>query len=228
MEAQEIWAVSLFSQVENMKNNRNIPFCLTSKISDFDKALSEDIASAIREQRKTILPRDNVFGYTHGTRWHTRTSENSGKNEVDEMQVHSIETAIPFQEIVDNNLDALARYKNAIVSGLMQELMRSIYQTVSDSVGKTGNIVDAKGGGFKAEQFVAMLEKIEFGVDRDGNVSFPEIHAGPKLAKQILQELSAQGPEFEKRIQEITQRKSEAALEREEERKSKFPKNGDC
>lgn len=209
-----------------MKNDRIIPFRLTSKISDFDNAFSEDIAALLRAQRRTILPSDNVFGYTHGTRWLTRTNENSGNNEADEMHLHSVETNLPFQDIVDNDLDALARYRNAIVSGMMQELMRSMYQTISDSTTKTGNVVDAKGGGFKAEQFIEMLEKIEFGVDRDGNVSFPEIHAGPELVEKMLRELSAQGPEFEKRVQEITKRKSEAALEKEEERKSKFPKHG--
>lgn len=209
-----------------MKNDRIIPFRLSSKISDFAKAFSEDIAAVLREQRKDILPGDNVFGYVHGTRWLTRTTEKSDNNDADEMQVHSIEASLPFQDIVDNDLDALIRYRNAIVSGLMQELMRSMYQTVSDSTAKTGNVVGAKGGGFKAEQFIEMLEKIEFGVDRNGNVSFPEIHAGPELAEKMLKELSSQGPEFEKRVQEITKRKSEAALEEEEKRKSKFPKHG--
>lgn len=140
---------------------------------------------------------------------------------------HTAETNLPFQEIVDNDLDTLARHRNAIVNGLMQEFMRSMYQTIRDSTTKTGNVVDARGGGFKAEQFIEMLEKIEFGVDRDGNVSFPEIHAGPKLLEKMLRELSTQGPEFEKKVHEITKRKSEAALEKEEERKSKFPKHGD-
>lgn len=211
-----------------MKNDRIIPFRMTSNISDFNKASFKDISAVLREQRKAILSSDNIFGYSHGVRWQTRTTEKSENDEVDEMQVHSIETNLPFQDIVDNDLDALMKYKNSIVSGMMQELMRTMYQTVSDTADKTGNVVDAKGGGFKAEQFIEMLEKIEFGVDRAGNISFPEFHAGPELAEKILKELSTQGPEFEKRVQEITKQKSEAALENEEERKSKFPKRGDA
>lgn len=195
-------------------------------ISDFDKALSEDVAIAIKEQRKVVLSGDNVFGYTHGTRWHTRTEETTDENETNEMQKHTTEVEIPFQDIIDNNLEALTRYRNTIVSGMMQELMRVMYETVNESTKRTGNVVDAKGGGFKAEQYIEMLEKIEFGVDRNGNVSFPEIHAGPELVEKMLKELSAQGPEFEKRVQEITQNKSEAALKREAERKSKFPSRG--
>lgn len=195
-------------------------------ISDFDKALSEDVASTIKEQRKAVLPGDNVFGYTHGTRWHARSAETKDENEINEMQKHTMEVEIPFRDIVDNNLDALARYRDTLVSGMIQEFMRFMYETVSESTKKTGNVVDAKGRGFKAEQFIEMLEKIEFGVDRNGNVSFPEIHAGPELAEKMLKELSAQGPEFEKRVQEITQKKSEAAVKREAERKYKFPNPG--
>lgn len=209
-----------------MTEIQSIPFRLSSMISDFDKAMSHDVANAIKEQRKAILPGDNVFGYTHGTRWHTRTAETKDENEINEMQTHSTEVKIPFQDIIDNDLEALARYKNTLVSGMMQELMSVMYQTVNESTKRTGNVVDAKGGGFKVEQFIEMLEKIEFGVDRNGNISFPEIHAGPELAEKMLSELSAQGPEFEKRVQEITQEKSEAALKREVERKSKFPSRG--
>jgi hypothetical protein len=209
-----------------MTEIQKIPFRLSSIISDFDKALSEDVAIAIKEQRKAVLPGDNVFGYTHGTRWHTRTTETNEENEINEMQRHSTEVEISFQDILDNDLEALARYRNTLVSGMMQELMSVIYQTVSESTEKTGNVVNAKGGGFKAEQFIEMLQKIEFGVDRDGNVSFPEIHAGPELAEKMLKELSSQGPEFEKRVQEITREKSEAALKREAGRKSKFPSRG--
>ena len=209
-----------------MTEIRCIPFRLSSMISDFDKALSEDVAITMKEQRKVVIPGNNVFGYTHGTKWHTITTETKNENEINEMQKHTTEVEISFQDIIDNNLEALEKYKNKLVSGFMQELMMVVYETVSESTKRTGNVVDAKGGGFKAEQFIEMLEKIEFGVDRNGNVSLPEIHAGPELAEKMLKELSAQGPEFEKRVQEITQKKSESALKREAERRSKFPSRG--
>jgi len=207
-----------------MEEKRTIPFCLTDKISDFEEAIAEDIRAAIREERKTIISSDNVFGYTHGKQWRTRIPEDGDESESGKMRAHTSEVEIPFQEIVDNDLGALARYKASVVNGLMQEFMSTMYETISESTQKSGNIVKSGGGGFRAEQFIEMLEKIEFGVDRNGNVSLPQIHAGPELVRQMLQELSAQGPEFEKRVQEIIQRKAAAALEREDERKSKFPK----
>lgn len=206
-----------------MQVNRIIPFSLAPRVSEFDQALFEDIASSLDEKRCEIIPRENVMGYSHGTRWRARTTGNSEENEDGEMKVHSSEVSVPFQEIVDNNLDALAQYRRTIIDGVMQEFMNTLYQTISQSTDKTGNVVNANGGPFQAEQFIEMLEKIEFGVDRNGNVSFPEIHAAPELAQRMLQELSSQGPEFEQRVQEITKRKSEAALAREEDRKSRFP-----
>tara|TARA_A100001391_G_C5050876_1_gene273402 strand:- start:510 stop:1115 length:606 start_codon:yes stop_codon:yes gene_type:complete len=199
---------------------------MTSQLSEFDAALSDDVAAAMREQRRSVFSGNNVYSYSHGTRWHSRSTEESADDEDDEMQVHSMEVRVTFEEIVANDVGALSRYVNAVVSGMMQELMRAMYQALNESTEKTGNVVNAKGGGFKAEQFIEMLEKIEFGVDRNGNVSFPEIHAGPELAEKMLKELSAQGPGFEERVRKITQKKSQAALEKEGERKSRFPRRG--
>lgn len=210
-----------------MKERQIIPFRFTSKISEFDAEMLEDIGSSLQEQRKAILPSENVFKYTHGKKWRTIIAENNDQDDDGQMQTHSSEIQIPVQEVVDNDLGSLVRYRNSIVSGLIKDLMQSIYQAVNDSTEKTGNVIGAKSGSFTAEHFVEMLEKIEFGVDRDGNVSLPEIHASPELVKKMLQVLSVQGSEFEKRVQEITQRKSEAALARENDRKSKFPKHGD-
>ena len=207
-----------------MKERRVMPFRLSSKTSEFDGALNEELSSKLQEQTRAMISRENALGYSHGTKWRTRTSENDGGDNEGEMQLHSSEVAIPFQEIVDNDLSSLGRYQNTIISGMMQQFMCSLYQTLNAATAKTGNVVDAKGSEFKAEQFIELLEKIEFGVDREGNVSMPEIHAGPGLAEKMLQELYSQGADFEERVQEIIKRKSEAALAKEEERKSKFPK----
>jgi len=212
--------------IKNMKEPRVIPFRLSSKLSEFDRAFNEDLATKLQEQTRTIISGENALGYSHGKKWRTRTANSDGEANDGEMKTHSSEVAIPFQEIVDNDLHSVSRYQNIMISGMMQEFMSSFYQVISDASAKTGNVVDGKGEGFKAELFVEVLEKIEFGVDQEGKVSMPQIHAGPELADKIFRELSAQGPEFEEKVQKIIKRKSEEALEREEDRKSKFPKLG--
>jgi len=207
-----------------MKETRAIPFRLSLKSSEFDRACNEDLATKLKEQTRLVISGENALGFSHGTKWRTRTAENNGVADDGKMQLHSSEVAIPFQEVVDNDLSSLARYQNTIISGMMQGFMNSLYQTISATTEKTGNVVDAKGGGFKAEQFVEMLEKIEFGVDKEGSVSMPEMHVGPGMAERMLQELYSQGSKFEEHVQGIIKRKSEAALAREEKRKSKFPK----
>ena len=206
---------------------RILPLRFSSQLREFEGALHEDTATAIREQRKVVLPGDNVYGYTHGRRWRTTTIETNNNSEEGVMQEHSTEIEIPFQSIVDNDLGILERYQAQLVSGIIQELMRTIYQAISESTEKTGNTVGGGEGGFKADHFLEMLEKIEFGVDRNGKVSFPEIHAGPELVKKIMHELTSQGAKFEARVQELISKKSKAALEREDERKARFPKFSD-
>ena len=103
--------------------------------------------------------------------------------------------------------------------------MEAMYRTVHEATEKTGNKVSVKEEGSQAEAFVKMLETIEFGVDRDGNPSIPEIHASPEVADKMFKELSSQGPEFEKRIEEIKARKIGEALDKEQERLSKYITN---
>jgi hypothetical protein len=71
-----------------------------------------------------------------------------------------------------------------------------------------------------------MLEKIEFGVDRDGNVTLPQIHAAPNVVDEIHRVLTSQGPDFERRVERVKREKIKAALKKEESRKARFPREG--
>ena len=209
-----------------MSNDHPVPFRFKQRVEDFSHAVDEDVVSALRDARSSIIPSDNVYGYSHGTKWRTQPTEDGDSS--GELQLHSFEFAMPFERIVNNDVAAISDYKDEIIQRLMDGFMRMMYETVNAATEKTGNIVSTKGGPFKAEYFIEMLEKIEFGVDRQGNVTLPEIHTGPGVTEKMLTELSAQGPEFQQRVEEIKARKSETALEKEAQRKSKFPKrNGD-
>ncbi len=68
---------------------------------------------------------------------------------------------------------------------------------------------------------------MEFGVDKEGNVSRPELVLHPDTARRLQDELSKQGPEFRQAIQVLTDQKVADALRREQERLSRFKPAGD-
>ena len=67
-----------------------------------------------------------------------------------------------------------------------------------------------------------MFRKLELGVDRDGNVSMPQIHVGPELYARLPEEMSKVPPELSAEIERVKAEKIKEALDREAERKGKF------
>jgi hypothetical protein len=67
-----------------------------------------------------------------------------------------------------------------------------------------------------------MLKKVEFGVDREGNVCLPEMHVAPDMAEKIVNELKSQPPEYSAEVERLKAERSEQALQKEAERKAKF------
>ncbi len=203
-----------------MRNGRLVPVQYAKRIDEFEKAFNEDVASALREAQTSLVPSHNRFGYSHGIRWRIRSDQEDDPD--GELQARSVEVQFSIDAILGNELSALPEYQEKIVERMMADFMRMMYETVNGATEKTGNVISAGGGPFRAEHFLEMLEKVELGVDRHGRVTLPAIHAGPGLAEKIFEELSAQGPEFERRVDEIKTRKTQEALSKEAMRRAKF------
>lgn len=114
-----------------------------------------------------------------------------------------------------------------MVEGVHSEFMKMMYQTVHEATERTGNVVDAKQHDSPAEAFMEMLRKIEFGVDRDGAVSQPQIHLAPELYEKFVKDIDTQGLEFREKVKELTAAKRAAARKREAKRKARFVKPAD-
>ena len=99
--------------------------------------------------------------------------------------------------------------------------MRTLYETVSSAVEEVGNVVDAKGKP-TPDAFLEMLSKIEFGVDRKGEVTRPEVHLAPEAVPKFMKALEDAGPAFRSQVDQLIAAKEIAALAREKERKSRF------
>lgn len=201
------------------------PFPFTKEIEAFDRAFSSMIRKELRDVQATFVSQDNMFGYSHGRGWNTIHS-NSIESE-GEFQEHAVETSIPFERIMEHDLSQIERLKNEVISGLTNHFMRAMYATVREAADAVGNTVSAQNHQDFSEAFLEALRKIEFGVNRQGEVSPPQFHVSPAMFEKITKELAAKGPDFEKLVKELIEKKSAAAKAHEEERRSKFPRNGE-
>ena len=207
---------------QNAEPDRQELFTFHDAQSEFDEAANEIIRRFLEKQRDTVIASENVISYSHGERWMAWQKDDEDKTH--EFQKHSHEESITFQDIIDHKISILAEYIHAMAEGVFSQFMTTLYQTLHEATERTGNVVDAKKHGSQAEAFLEMLRKIEFGVDRYGAVSRPQIHLSPEMADKLMKDLEAQGVEFRQKVEELTAAKEAAALEREEKRKAGFVK----
>lgn len=206
--------------------NSKTPFPFKKEIEKFDLAFTSMLRRELRDVQTTFLSPDNMLGYSHGRGWQS-AHPNAHKNE-GEFQEHAVETSIPFSKIVENDLSQIDKFKNGVIRGFNDQFMRTMYAAVSEAADAVGNTVSTQDHEDFSQTFLEALKKIEFGVDRNGKVSFPQFHVSPAMAEKITKELAAKGPEFEKQVNELIEVKSAAAKAREAERLSKFPQNGEA
>lgn len=137
-----------------------------------------------------------------------------------DLKAISAEVTISFERIADADLSIIDESVGSIFEQLHGAQQSAMYQLVSETCDRTGNVVNAAPIGF-AEAFCQMLEKIQFSVSESGTVQLPQIHTGSDPSK-LIDELKGQGQAYDEMINEIIARKKDEALRAEGERKAKF------
>jgi len=194
-----------------------------SAVKGFNSALNKYLAMTQKGLVNQYLSKENTLRLYHGNAWgHPANPEvsNGGLHE------HSVYSETKFQDIVDHKLELISLCVAQLSEEMHRQFAQMMYATVNEACEHSGNVVDAKGISM-ADAFLAMIEKISFSTNRDGEIRFPEIHAHPEVAKKMVEAFNAAPPEYKKRLDEVTERKSKEAVEREAERKAKFVKYGE-
>ena len=179
------------------------------------------LAKMQEKSRQMFVDDRNMMRVNHGATW----VHSARDPEVDtSMHQISAEWLIPFKDIAANDLGLIARSILPMNEEMGRQFAHNMYGVVGAAAEKVGNVVDAKAEGSFPASMLAMFQKIELGVDRDGNVSMPQIHVGPAMYDRIQKEIAEATPELEAEIEKVKAEKIAAALTREAKRKAKFRK----
>lgn len=200
---------------------RRVPFAFRAKTRAVDKSFTRMVGELCANARDQFMNPENTQRYRHGRSWVAHYAEEP--QEATTMMEISHEMAISTQQIVDGDFRLFEKHLNELASGVHASFMRGLYQTIGDGAERAGNIVSAKEKP-NAEAFLEVLEKIEFGVNKDGQVSLPQLHVSPETGQKMLADLEAQNEDFKNRVERVKAEKTEAALQREAERKARFKK----
>lgn len=184
-----------------------------------DSYVHEQMRVRLARRRAEMLDERNVQSYRHGNRWALDASTDS----VSEMHSMAAVSTIHNVDIINHETAILEKYIETMVEQLYGSLMEHLFQTAGKAAESVGNTIgrDDHGGNIPGG-FLAMLEKIEFGVDRFGSAQRPTMHVSPSTGKNFLDALQSQPPEYLLRVEMISEKKEKKAIAREAERISRF------
>jgi hypothetical protein len=184
-----------------------------------DGYVHEQIRVRLAHRRTEMLDERNIQSYRHGNRW---TFEASTEG-VSKMHSMAAESTIHTIDIIDHETAILEQYIETMVEQLYAALMEHLFKTVGEAAESVGNTFgrDDHGGNIPAG-FLAMLEKIEFGVDRHGRAQRPTMHVAPSTGKTFIEALQSQPIEYHLKLEMLSEGKEKKAIAREAERISRF------
>lgn len=185
----------------------------------FDQSVTTLVARLQEKTRQTFVSEHNVLRMNHGNNWVHATRDPEPDTS---MRSISAEWTIPFKDIAENDLGLIGRTILPISAEMETQFAQNMYGVVGAAAQSVGNVVDAKSAGSFAESMLDMFRKLELAVDRDGNVSMPQMHVGPELYARLPEEMSKVPPELNAEIERVKAEKIQDALDREAERKGKF------
>lgn len=195
-----------------------IPFVSSERDRDFQEGISKFFREALDASTREMIAPQNVMQLRHGRTW-THSSDDS---EPGVMEVHTAQKEMSFEDIAKNNMTAFREFLIDMAGQFRADLHKGMYAAVEASTEKSGNVVSAAQEGSFPLAFLAMLKKIEFGVDANGQVSLPSLHVAPGQAEKMIAEMEAQGEEYRAELESVKREKIEAALAKERDRLARF------
>lgn len=181
----------------------------------FELSVTKLVGRLIRQKTGERIPLENHQAYSHGRTWRHPANEHATTGE---MQTHGAEVVTPFDDFLNNDFSIVPRMIQSIVQQFDEAQARMLYETVAEVCEASGQTVDARDKPFP-EAFMEAFRKLEFGVDRDGNPSLPEIHVG---SMKMVEQLQAMGEEYQAEFERLKQEKMDRARAAEAERRNRF------
>jgi len=195
------------------------PFINSKESSAFMRCFALEVNERLKLERSVFISEANVQTFNHGVQWQSHNSSNP--DDVSTMQNVRNEITIEKSDLVRYNISALGATISGLTASMAESFAREMYATVQNACEVNGQTVDGKGKSF-GESFIEILEKMEFGVDRNGKPEMPAIHMHPSGYKALKDDPTIHDPAIKLRIDELTKRKQREALERERLRRAKF------
>lgn len=203
---------------------KKMPFPNPKGHAAFIRSFINELSDRLKAGQAQFISAANVQTFNHGMNWQSHNS--STPDDISTMQNIRNEISIKKSDLANYNTETIEHTIKELSDLMLNSFLREMYATVSRSCEASGQVVDGKGKSI-GENFIEVLEKLEFGVDRQGVPVFPEIHVGPEAYEKFKNDASMHAPEIKIQVDKISERKQQEALTRESERLAKFKARND-
>lgn len=184
----------------------------------FTNSLNEYIINKNKEKMLHFSDDKNTYSLHHG-----RLMGNSNEKLDSELTKHSVEVTYDTNDVLEYKIETMYSFIDEISSKMSDQMKQTIYKVLNQTCEKTGNVVNAKESKkSNPELFLEMLEKIELSVNEFGEISLPDIHLHPSIARKFFDDLKDAGKEFEEKVKLLKNRKRQEAIQKEKERVAKY------
>jgi hypothetical protein len=182
-------------------------------------SFAERVGQKLAQLRGEYMSTENTQSFMHGVEWQPHNS--SSPDEISTLQRHSFYLSLPKEQIVEANLIALFQKVDELAAMIDTSTRQMLYAKVSEAAERVGNVVNAKGKP-PAEAFYEMIQRLEFGVDRDGKPAQPDIHLGAEALQALKNDPLHGDPAFAQKMDALMESKMNDAQARETERVARF------
>jgi len=155
---------------------RRLPFPEFRAARAFNERFTALVGELLRQMVASQIPPENTHTFYHGREWTQHRSD--GTEITGGVEAHVAELELRYNTVVEGRLEAIAAQARSMIEQMQSHFMRTLYETVGEGVEQVGNVVDAAGKPMP-EAFLEALRKIEFGVNRKGEVTRPSMHIHP-------------------------------------------------
>jgi hypothetical protein len=125
------------------------------------------------------------------------------------------ELGVKAEDVRDGNFEALQVKLVEAAKGYAKQLSKLVYGTLGKITTATGNTLDAGGHPLTFEMLHEMLDKMEWTLDENDELSTPSLVMHPETASKLPQPT----PEQDKMIEELKARKLEELLAKRRRRR---------
>lgn len=163
----------------NATNTRRLPFPTVSASREFIEQMGVFMRAMVEELAGGMIPKENVETFYHGRSFIYQQDDLSSHQ--GNFETRSAEGELDLESILSGDLRALPRFPEGLAVSFDHKMKQLLFQRAGEAAESVGNTVDARQHKSIAEAYLEMFRKVEFGVDKEGNIRRPELVAHPAL-----------------------------------------------